>query len=235
MLIPFFSFEGEFEGTLLHSFHKGSAFRRWLMREDCPPILRTCRKLLDKAFGYVSSGEYDDDTEDSDIEIRPEELLNKYLRTPADMIPELGAFTDARFLSRIPAPLGYYSIPSAQGKGNSYVHFHPGGNQTSRWIAGRIHYIFEKNGTTKLALRRNLSVEQETDPFSAFWDHGFQAKLVSTMFSEELEVVEPQWLLGHTAMWELNDEMAVVLALPKVSPQLPSAALRLLIEISGIE
>ncbi|KAJ4467609.1 hypothetical protein C8R41DRAFT_707759, partial [Lentinula lateritia] len=38
----------EFESTLLHSFCKGSAFRRWLLRPNCPPLLRVLRQLLDK-------------------------------------------------------------------------------------------------------------------------------------------------------------------------------------------
>ncbi|KAJ3907013.1 hypothetical protein F5879DRAFT_768125, partial [Lentinula edodes] len=42
---------GEFESTLLHSFCKGSAFRRWLLRPNCPPLLKVLRRLLDKAFG----------------------------------------------------------------------------------------------------------------------------------------------------------------------------------------
>ncbi|KAJ4496505.1 hypothetical protein C8R41DRAFT_702888, partial [Lentinula lateritia] len=39
---------GEFESTLLHSFCKGSAFRRWLLQPDCPPLLKVLRQLLDK-------------------------------------------------------------------------------------------------------------------------------------------------------------------------------------------
>ncbi|KAE9384912.1 hypothetical protein BT96DRAFT_1026753 [Gymnopus androsaceus JB14] len=207
---------GEFEGTLLQSFHKGSAFRRWLMRPDCPRILKTCRNLLDKAFGYVSSGNDDDDGDDSETDSQ-EEWFHSYARTPTDLIPELGISTNALFLPRIEALFGYYTVPGAPGKGNSYVCFYPHGDTTSGWVAGRIHYIFKKDATIKLALRRNLSLAQEEDPFSVFWNDGFESKLVSTAFSEELEVVEPQWILGHTAMWELNAEVAVVLAIPKIA------------------
>ncbi|KAJ4473379.1 hypothetical protein C8J55DRAFT_433894, partial [Lentinula edodes] len=41
-------FKGQFESTLLHSFCKGSAFRRWLLRPNCPPLLKVLRQLLVK-------------------------------------------------------------------------------------------------------------------------------------------------------------------------------------------
>lgn len=201
------------------------------MRADCPGMLKTCRNLLDKAFGYAStSDDVDEIDESEEVLLRPEELLRRYLRTPDDMIPELGIATDAVFFPRIEAPFGYYTVPGVSGKGNSYVYFYPRGDPTPGWVAGRIHYIFQKNGRTKFALRRNLPLVNATldpDPFSAFWHDGFQAKLVSTTFSEVIEVVEPQCILGHTATWELNAEVVAVLAIPKVSPRLALVGLGL--------
>ncbi|KAJ3754957.1 hypothetical protein EV360DRAFT_9263, partial [Lentinula raphanica] len=42
---------GELESTLLHSFCKGASFRRLTLNEDCPPLLKHCFLLIEKAYG----------------------------------------------------------------------------------------------------------------------------------------------------------------------------------------
>ncbi|KIK51873.1 hypothetical protein GYMLUDRAFT_180893, partial [Collybiopsis luxurians FD-317 M1] len=41
---------GQLETTLLHQYVKGVGFRRWLLRPNAPPLLKTCQELLDKAY-----------------------------------------------------------------------------------------------------------------------------------------------------------------------------------------
>ncbi|KIK52607.1 hypothetical protein GYMLUDRAFT_104492, partial [Collybiopsis luxurians FD-317 M1] len=40
----------QFEMTLLHSYAKGVGFCRWLLHSDCPPLLKQCHNLLNKAY-----------------------------------------------------------------------------------------------------------------------------------------------------------------------------------------
>lgn len=195
----------------MHSSSRGSAFRQWLCREDCPTLLKSVARLLDKASNNDADIEMVDDIEDEMVE-------NEMLEITADMIPGL-AISGAHFLSRVQAPRGFYTIPSALGVGNSYVGFHPNGDRSSEWVAGRIHHIFKDiSGGTKLAIKRSIALTQGvSDPFRAFWANGFQAKLVSTEFSNELEIVDIDWIRGHSARWELDANLAVILDLSKVS------------------
>ncbi|KAF9021597.1 hypothetical protein BDP27DRAFT_1195416, partial [Rhodocollybia butyracea] len=201
---------GQFERTLLHSFNRGSAFRQWLMRDDCPELLKSVARLLDKAFTASPDGldtEADDES-DGERDVVGQRDVSDFT---AEMIPELASISGARFLSRIEAPHGFYTIPSAPGAGNSYVSFYPDGDRSREWVAGRIHYIFEHNGKTQLAIRRSIALPYNSpDPFKAYWVDGFQAKLVSTEFSTQLELVEIDWIRGHSARWELGAENLVV-------------------------
>ncbi|KAJ3878815.1 hypothetical protein F5051DRAFT_310857, partial [Lentinula edodes] len=162
-------------------------FRRWLLRPNCPPLLKVLRQLLDKAFG-----------------------LNKDNRTHAH-------WEECEEDIRIHAGHGkYYGIPSAPGKGNSFVCFYPGGNRQFEWVAGQIKFIFKQDGEIRFAVRRSLSIAFDMtapDPFRKFWDQGFQAKTVSSNFSSELEFVKTDWLSGHIARWELNSSQVVCLNL----------------------
>ncbi|KAE9389263.1 hypothetical protein BT96DRAFT_835150 [Gymnopus androsaceus JB14] len=207
---------GQFERTLLHSFSRGSAFRRWLMRDDCPGLVKSIARLINKAFAESHDALNTEADTESDGDVGGE---SNFDFTADSMIPELVSISGVRFLSRIEAPCGFYTIPSAQGAGNSYVTFYPNGDSSCEWVAGRIHHIFEDiRGRTKLAIRRSIALTQGIpDPFGAFWADGFQAKLVSTEFSSEFEIVEIDWIRGHSARWELNANLAVVLDLPKVS------------------
>jgi hypothetical protein len=188
------------------------------MRDDCPELLKSVARLLGKAF--TDSRDDSDTGADSENNDKGQSNASGLQASEflVDMVPELTSISGAHFLSRIEAPYGFYAIPSAPGAGNSYVSFYPNGDRSCEWMAGRIHYIFEHNGITKLAIKRStVSTLGSPDPFKAFWADGFQAKLVSVAFSSELELVEIGWLRGHTARWEMNAELAVVLDISKVS------------------
>ncbi|KAJ3916239.1 hypothetical protein F5877DRAFT_47021, partial [Lentinula edodes] len=208
---------GEFESTLLHSFCKGSAFRRWLLRPNCPPLLKVLRQLLDKAFGLNKDNRtyahWEECEEDMSEDSEPSQFR---VATP----PELISLLSTRSLecySRVHAGHGkYYGIPSAPGKGNSFICFYPGGNKQFEWVAGQIKFIFKQDGELRFAVRRSLSIafdQTAPDAFRRFWDQGFQAKTVSSSFSSELEIVKTDWLSGHIARWELNSSQVICLNL----------------------
>ncbi|KAJ3833527.1 hypothetical protein F5878DRAFT_665571 [Lentinula raphanica] len=200
---------GKFESTLLHSFSLKAAFQRWLWRPDCPPLVKSCQKLLDKIFGSESE------------EVPEEDNARLPIPYSSDrFIPGLGLMTHVQFLAQIKAPSGkgFFTIPNTPGEGNSYIYYFPEDSQGSEWVAARIQYIFEEDHSIKLVVRCNLPQQLcDPDPFKAFWFDGFEAKLVSSELSETLEILELDRIIGHTARWNLNSDLAVLLALPPVS------------------
>ncbi|KAJ3810716.1 hypothetical protein F5876DRAFT_15402, partial [Lentinula aff. lateritia] len=159
-------------------------FRRILRRSDCPPLLKYCGQLINKVYGL------------SKLE---------------------GETGDIQCYRRCLTPFGnYYAIPEATGKANSYVCFFPDGDRQAEWAAGQIRHIFCENGKTRFAIRRShpiASPSNKQDPFKLFWNQGFQAKMFSSLFSNELELVEYDWVLAHTARWELCPGKTVCLCL----------------------
>ncbi|KAJ3803931.1 hypothetical protein F5876DRAFT_53988, partial [Lentinula aff. lateritia] len=208
---------GEFESTLLHSFCKGSAFRRWLLHPDCPPLLKVLRQLLDKAFGLNKDNRTHAHWEESEVDILEDSELSQFrIETPLELVSLLGT-RKLECFSRIHAGHGkYYGIPSAPGKGNSFICFYPGGNKCTEWVAGQIKFIFRQDGKIRFAVRRSLPImfnQTAPDAFRSFWDRGFQAKTVSSTFSSQLDFIETDWLLGHVARWELSSSQVVCLNL----------------------
>ncbi|KAK7433588.1 hypothetical protein VKT23_020692 [Stygiomarasmius scandens] len=221
---------GQLEKTLLY----GASFRQWLLRPDCPPLLTYCLKLLDKTYSYVKRGystaDRDNLLDNTDGEgqediyalAKGHELPDTsrwLLSTPPS--PELLAacgchdLEKIRCFSRITAPRGFYTIPSAKAVGNSYICFKDGNS----WSAGQIQHIFDiGDGNIQMAIKHCvlLNLVARTDPFSAFLSHGFEAKMVSSAFRNKLDIVKQNGILGHAARWELGDGKAVVLNLSMV-------------------
>ncbi|KAF8825246.1 hypothetical protein HHX47_DHR7000450 [Lentinula edodes] len=205
---------GEFESTLLHSFCKGSAFRRWLLRPNCPPLLKVLRRILDKAFGLNKDNRMHAHGEECEVDNLEDSEDHSQFRiaTPSELISLVGS-RKLECYSRIHAGYGkYYGIPSAPGKGNSFICFYPGGNQQLEWVAGQIKFVLKQDGRTRFVIRRSLPIafDQTTpDPFRKFWAQGFQAKTVSSAFSSDLEFIEREWLLGHIARWEISESQTL--------------------------
>ncbi|KAJ3889198.1 hypothetical protein GG344DRAFT_52178 [Lentinula edodes] len=208
---------GEFESTLLHSFCKGSAFRRWLLHPNCPPLLKVLRQLLDKAFGLNKDNRTQAHWEECEVDVLELSEPSQFkTETPSELISLLGT-RKLECFSRIHAGYGkYYGTPSAPGKGNSFICFYPGGNKQIEWVAGQIKFIFRQDGKIRFAVQRSLPItfnETVPDAFRSFWDRGFQAKTVSSTFSSDLEFIETGWLLGHVARWELCSSQVICLNL----------------------
>ncbi|KAH7872191.1 uncharacterized protein C8R40DRAFT_1053087, partial [Lentinula edodes] len=220
---------GQLEFTLLRLFFKGALFRRWLMRPDCPDLLKFCKDLLDKAYGY-NSIEMDDNENaelgDSGVtEImdgkrndRPppgHKVISGLVQLPLKLAKQTGNI-QPRCYSQIPAVKGFYSIPSLV-VGNSYVCYYQTKGVQESWLAGQIQYIFEHEGKTKLAIKPSKPCPRDCDPFAQFVDRGFDCRTVSSQFFDRYDVVTVDAVVGHTARWKIQADCVVVLSLGRVS------------------
>ncbi|KIK60673.1 hypothetical protein GYMLUDRAFT_244248 [Collybiopsis luxurians FD-317 M1] len=127
---------GQFESTLLHFYMKGVLFRRWLLRPDCPPALRECRNILNKAYNFTF--------EEQGFGGTPSGSQKK--KIPRDLARLLDA-SDIRGLSlcsSTDAPNGLFTVVGSSGPGNSSVCFRVPGE--TEWRAGQIKYIFQRKG-----------------------------------------------------------------------------------------
>ncbi|KAF8827857.1 hypothetical protein HHX47_DHR4000563 [Lentinula edodes] len=219
---------GQLEYTLLKVFYKGALFRRWLMRPDCPDILKLCKYLLDKAYGYntVESDEDDSDVLDgtevaemmegkSNNPPPGHKVISGSVKLPLKLAKRVGNL-QPRCYSQIPAAKGFYSIPS-RVVGNSYVCYHQTKDVQKPWVAGQIQYIFEDEGEIKLAIRPSKPFTGHRDPFAQFVDQGFDCRAVSSQFLDCYDIVTVDFIVGHTARWEIEADFVVVLSLGWVS------------------
>ncbi|KAJ3850935.1 hypothetical protein EV368DRAFT_44220 [Lentinula lateritia] len=219
---------GQLEYTLLKVFYKGALFRRWLMRPDCPNILKLCKYLLDKAYGYntVESDEDDSDVLDgtevaemmegkSNNPPPGHKVISGSVKLPLKLAKRVGNL-QPRCYSQIPAAKGFYSIPS-RVVGNSYVCYHQTKDVQKPWVAGQIQYIFEDEGEIKLAIRPSKPFTGHRDPFAQFVDQGFDCRAVSSQFLDCYDIVTVDFIVGHTARWEIEADFVVVLSLGRVS------------------
>ncbi|KAJ3766094.1 hypothetical protein FB446DRAFT_654305 [Lentinula raphanica] len=224
---------GQYEYTILHAHATGASFRQWLLRPDCPPLLKYCRILLDKAYGYVKrvdstankNDEANDDAEVNVETVRDQPTSDSFRRhvlhtsPPNELVRAIGTY-DIECFSRIPAPRGDYTIATIRtaSGGNSFVCYRPSSSSANEeWCAGQIQHIFERSGNMFAAIKRSkIAVLDSPDPFAAFWKEGFEAKLVSPAFSKKLDIVSIEHIIGHSARWNISSELTVVLNLSRV-------------------
>lgn len=192
------------------------------------------RDVLDKAFEYNKGAqgapdEIDDVEDDADsLDDTMTALLqtgktsenpsDKILSTPPPLeLTRVVGTNEIQCFSQVAAPRGFYNPPTAIAQGNSYIAYKPDGDPRADWAAGRIQYIFRLKGRKKLAIRRSKGVLcRGGDPFARYREFGFEAKLLSSSFSDELEIIDIEWALGHTARWEFFEGLAAVVNLTRV-------------------
>jgi hypothetical protein len=105
-----------------------------------------------------------------------------------------------------------YACPSTH-LGNSNVLFRVD-NLTARVIPGRIHYIFTQGEKTFFGIHRLLDKEETfDDPFAPYKD--FPAKVFSTRYAEELDIVDGKNLVSHFARYSLSANHSAVVSLGK--------------------
>jgi len=174
------------------------------MRSDCPPLLKACHDILNKAYDF-SHAEKETSEGRKRKEI-PHDLVNLLDRND---------HRGVALLTRIEAPQGVYTVQGAPGLGNSFVCIRlpdePG------WRTGQIQYILERDeGEVQFAIRQSMNLDLPgQDPFKGWWLGGFEAKLVSTSFLETT-LVDRSCIIGHASRWNLWDGMCVAVNMSQV-------------------
>ncbi|KAJ3816124.1 hypothetical protein F5880DRAFT_1512934, partial [Lentinula raphanica] len=197
---------GQFENTLLHKYSKGVMMQRWLMRRDCPPLLKVCNDLLNQTYQISTN-------EDGPPGIRAGPRVKNLPRDLSRLLKSDYAHKIALF-SRIESQNQTFSVMGAAGTGpgNSFICFRIPGD--SEWRAGQIKYIFQQEGGTyTFAVRESIEAslrQSAKDPFRGWWSGGFEAKLVSRSFSPDLRLVDWDCVIAHTARWDVIEGLAVV-------------------------
>lgn len=191
---------------MINSFIRNGKIKRWLSRPECPAFISDCKTLLDKALGQ--HGSLDDDNltiADSAYEAVPIELQGLFPTGKPIALRARHKFDDVIF-ARARTHIG-----------NSLILYYPGGDTSKQAVPASIQYIVARRGKDDVfVVKQQLQAPMGTiDPFS-FYPH-FPAKIYSTMLSEDLQIVRPQWIFSHYARWKLDEHRAVVLTLSRVS------------------
>jgi hypothetical protein len=184
---------------MLQSFIRGGNLRRWLGRPDCPPAIKECKALFDKAYG-----KQDDECTD-----------NQPLPGVSQILPDDLRIATKQQKGVLYAHVKHDDVVYARASthlGNSLVLFYPAGKTSSSPIPGCIQYIVSWEGNKTFVVRRHESAASGTsDPFAPY-PH-FPAKIYSSQLAERLEIVRVEWVLGHCARWAISPEHVVILNL----------------------
>jgi hypothetical protein len=200
---------GELEQTLLQSFLRAAKVRRWLTRPDCPPVIKECKSLFDKAYAPRR-----DEYSISDVPVsRGETTGTKAVPVPDDL-QALVKQPRVVLHSWLPFDRVVYSRSSTHD-GNSLICFYPGGNTGLRPVPGSIQHIFELDSKISFGVQRHLPLQNHTfDPYRHY-PH-FAASLYSAALAPDLEQVEVDWVLCHFAQWLFSPDHVVVVMLSQV-------------------
>ena len=195
---------------MLHSFLKGAKLRSWLSRSDCPPVIRECKVLFDRAYQTPGSIGGDDDDGAAPADNLPKSNVPRDLRA---LIGQCTAVLRAQLHAH-----GVYYCRSSTHIGNSLILFYPSGNYTLSPVPGSIKYIYESNRSWHFAVQRQRPLLASrvitADPFTIY-PH-FPAKLYSSILEDRLESVQVGWVTSHYAQWAISSEQVVVLSLCRV-------------------
>lgn len=193
----------------MENFVLAGRFKRWLSRPDCPEVLLACKRILDRAFGFTTPEDIDED--------QPNLVGSTEVSTP----PELASLIDipSTVLSANYRHSGTIYSRSSTHLGNSLIIFSEDNSSTAPPIAASIQYIFKQaDGHMAFAVRRQCPCPSNiSDPFRHYPD--FPARLYSTHLHSELEVVLPNQVFAHYARWDMSADLAVVLSLNLVRGQ----------------
>ena len=198
---------------MMHSYLKGAKLHAWLSRPDCPPTVKECKVLFDRA--YHAHGLLSSDLDDIDAfdDVRTPETSN-VTQIPEDL-ENLIHRRKVVLHARVKSSQGIVYSRCTTHLGNSLILFHPNGNRASTAIPGSIAYIYEEEGSLHFAVRRQCALPTSTaDPFSAY-PH-FPARMFSSTLETKLERVKISWVLGHYARWSYLEDTVVVLSLCRV-------------------
>jgi hypothetical protein len=199
---------------MLHSFIKAGKLRRWLARVDCPPVIKECKLLFDKAYSPIRHDIEVDNGRDSVFVETSFADEHPVPRSVPDDLHPLVQKSKIRMRARIRHHGVVYATSSVH-LGNSLVHFYPHGDKSKSAIPGSIKYIYEHKGQMLFAVQRQHAANPSVvDPFKPYLH--FPAKLYSSSIHDTLEVVCVDWVLCHFAQWQISSDHVVILSLSRV-------------------
>jgi hypothetical protein len=176
------------ETTMLHTFIKAAKLKCWLGRSDCPPVIKECKALFDKA--YTPRNRDDNNIDDACDDILTETLSTDNHTTPCTILLKLHPLAK-KSKAVMCAQLQHGGIiyaNCATHLGNSLIHFYPQGDRSQPPTPGCIIFFFEHWGEMVFAVQHQLSVHHSiVNPFEPY-PH-FPAKLYLSCLSENLEIV----------------------------------------------
>ncbi len=186
---------------MMHVHIKKSKIKQWLSHPECPAFIKQCKNIFDKALGTA---------EEEKIP-----AVSAFIATPRDLkylIPD----TKIALLARHAIGELMFSRRSTH-VGNSLVLYYPEGRKDLPAVPGSIEYIIaRKNLPTIFAVRQQLPAPPGTiDPFKPYAH--FHASVFSATLSTDLTLVKWDWIKSHYGRWKMNDALAVILPLIRVS------------------
>jgi hypothetical protein len=230
VFISYGALKGELETTILHTFVKAGKLKRWLARVDCPPVIKECKILFDKAYA-PKVPDYGIVVDDGGDGIFVEPMIADeppHPRTVPDELRPLAGKATAIMRARL-RHRGIIYANSSTHLGNSLVQFYPCGDRSKLPVPGCIKYIFEHDGKMAFAVQRQLDAHHNiVNPFQHY-PH-FPANLYSSSMCDKLEVVHVDWVMCHFARWQMSPECVVVLSLSRVCFSNPFPNFTLLIK-----
>lgn len=197
---------GDSERTMLLSFIKGSKFRQWAARPDCPPALKACKTLLDD---LLDGGR--DTTPNSEVFTRQP--------TPEPLKTLLGGpeLKMTSYIQHNGTGLRADSSNTPGKIGNSLVMVRPD-SSSEKWSPAQISYIYLHANEIKVAVRFLQPLSNTAGyPQLQRQFEDFPADLYDSRFANELHEIPLDRVGAHYALWRLSGGLSLILNLDKVS------------------
>jgi len=165
------------------SYLKASKLKQWIARSDCPPFLRECKVVFDKAFAQRGSSDPPASSAFGPIPMGLENLIHG----PSVALHARHVVKDL-----------VYSCCSTH-VGNSLIMFYLQGNRSIPPSPGFIQEIvvYSNHDIIYVVKYQVLAGPGLNDPFAEY-PH-FPAELYCNLLSPKSEIVCPDWVLSHYA------------------------------------
>ncbi|EIM79771.1 uncharacterized protein STEHIDRAFT_163330 [Stereum hirsutum FP-91666 SS1] len=199
--IPHNHKKGEAERTMLLSWTRGSRFKQWAARSDCPPALRQCQNMMDKASGKKQDTA--PDLEDFTVKAVSEAVRDMTGKVELPTRPTIQRH-------------GVFFSRESQHLGNSLIMVSPESSGTSRrrGFPAKIVEIYILGGHIKLAIYPQLEAPHTVANIQERFPH-FPASIYSTSYSKVIREIPVEWVQGHCAQLRLSNDLVLVLDVTK--------------------
>lgn len=192
------------------SFLRGSKFRQWLERTDCPPALTRCKTVLDSIF-------------DKGADTAPNSEDFTWVSTSAELYDLTGhaRLRSAQYIQH--GGVGLRADTQATNEiGNSLVMVQD--NDGLSPFPVRIAHIYVHDESIFLAVHRLRPLDNPRLLHALERFEYFPATLHSATFEDKMQEIPLKCVVAHYAWWGLSDDVSLVLNLDQVS--IPISALR---------